>query len=395
MLLNSPLHLPRCTVMNRLVAQPMERSAASWKGDVTDELLDEYSTLAAGHWGVLHIEAMTVMGNFKSRKGQLVISPENRPSIERLVKLVHEVSPGTKIILQVTFPGTVTGEGLEKTTIIPENARTAGNPRLLDDNEIMEIMDAFKQAIGICLESGADGVDIKACHGYLGAEFLRPANTRPGQFGGSFENRTRFFKELVCYARDEATSAGRNDFLVGSRISAWEGIVGGLGTAGPGEFVEDLGEVKRFTCMLADWGADFINVSAGIPATIPELTRPSSTVPWGVWNHFRITRDIKAHVRATGKNIAVIGSAYTMAGNEFVSYAESNLKQGFVDLVGLGRQTLADPHFAAKACQNRLDQANLCIACNSCARLLRGQRHVGCVKYNPKFKHALSDGEGK
>ena len=97
-----------------------------------------------------------------------------------MLEEMRKESPNTKYIMQLTFPGVIAGEGLEKTTIIPAVNEKDPSIRLLTDDEIIEIQDYFKRAIDICLEVKADGIDIKGCHGYLVAEFLRPSNTRPG-----------------------------------------------------------------------------------------------------------------------------------------------------------------------------------------------------------------------
>src|SRR4029077_11847269 len=67
---------------------------------------------------------------------------------------------------------------------------------LLTDAEIASIIEEFHCAARIAWELGFDFVDIKHCHGYLGHEFLS-AHTREGKYGGSFENRTRFLREVV------------------------------------------------------------------------------------------------------------------------------------------------------------------------------------------------------
>ncbi|MEX2717587.1 MAG: hypothetical protein Q6353_022640 [Candidatus Sigynarchaeum springense] len=387
--LASPLKLDQITIPNRLVAQPMERSAGTESGDFTPTLVDEYISLAKGHWGVLHLEAMTVMPAYKSRKGQLVASANTRGSLEALLRKMRAIAPDTMYVVQLTVPGVVAGEGLPRTTIIPAVHEADPAIKLLSDVEIDDLLESFKRAIDITIDAGVDGIDIKACHGYLGVEFLRPQNTRQGKYGGSFENRTRFHKELVIHAREAARLAGKERFLLGSRISVAEYIAGGVGTAGPEEYIEDLGEVKSFVTNLCDWGANFVNITAGIPATQPEVTRPSKNVPWGIYNHFRLTKAIKDHLASVGKHPAVIGSAYTMLGKDLPRIATKNILDGAVDLIGLGRQVLADPEYPAKLFAGMDDEIHRCTGCGSCALLLRQQRHVGCTFYNKSFKNAL------
>jgi 2,4-dienoyl-CoA reductase-like NADH-dependent reductase (Old Yellow Enzyme family) len=172
-------------------------------------------------------------------------------------------------------------------------------------------------------------------------------------------------------------------------VSVSECIPGGVGTAGPGEYIEDLAEVKRYVERLCDWGANFVNITAGIPATQPEITRPSKDVPWGIYNHFRLTKAIKDHLAADGKHPIVMGSAYTMLGKDLPRVAAKNIADGAVDLVGLGRQVLADPLYPAKLFSGKESDIHRCTGCGSCAQLLRQQKHVGCTTFNTSFKNAL------
>ncbi len=387
--LASAIEIAGMRIQNRFVAQPMERSAGTDKGELTPALVDEYMELARGHWGVLHLEAMSVTPAYRSRKGQLLISEGNRDALGALLVKMRGIAPETVYVVQLTVPGVVAGDGLKKATIIPAVHDADPLIKLFSDTEIDEILVAFKRAIDLAIEAGVDGIDIKACHGYLGVEFLRPANTREGKYGGSFENRTRFFKELVIYTRQAARAAGKGRMLIGSRVSVSESIAGGVGTAGPGEYIENLTEVKQFTARLCDWGANFVNITAGIPAMQPEITRPSKNVPWGIYNHFRLTKAIKDHLAADGKHPAIIGSAYTMLGKDLPRYAAKNITDGVVDLIGLGRQVLADPYYPVKLLGGKEGEIHRCTGCGSCAQLLKQQKHVGCTTYNDSFKNAL------
>lgn len=391
-ILFSPCNLGSSTASNRLVAQPMERSASTPDGLPTPELVKEYVTLASGKWGILVLEAMTVSRKNKSRRGQLVIDNISKNHLAKMLEKMRKVAPRTKFIIQITFPGIITGEGLEKTTILPGIHEQDPSIRLLSDEEIRDIQSRFKQAIEISIEIGADGIDIKGCHGYLVVEFLRPMNTRSGPFGGSFQNRVRFFKDLFTHAKETARATGRDDFLVGSRVSVTECMKGGFGTAGPDEYIEDLTEPLDYASLLEEWGADFMNVSAGIPAMMPEVTRPSKEVPWGIYNHFRLAKAVKNHLNQRRGTMSVIGSAYTMLGKDLISVAAKNIRDGAVDFVGLGRQTLADPLYPRKVKELKDDKIQYCVGCNLCAKLLGRQQHVGCVHHDEKFKKILKRG---
>jgi len=203
---------------------------------------------------------------------------------------------------------------------------------LLTEEEIEEIGETFVKTAVIARQVGADGIDFKHCHGYLCGEMLRPANTRTGRFGGSIENRTRFFRETTKKIRK---AVGDDSFLVGTRYSVYEGIPGGLGTSGPEEVIEDLYEPFTFAKMAEEIGLDYINVSAGIPAITPEIVRPTKNYPEGVYRHFGWAESVKSLVK-----IPVIGSGYSYlrdgkndlkepnpAKKSFLYWAEKNLRK--------------------------------------------------------------------
>ena len=129
----------------------------------------------------------------------------------------------------------------------------------------------------------------------------------------------------------------------------------------------------------------------------PQITRPTNHCPEGVFRHMAWTKKVKETV-----GIPVIGSAYSYlrdGANElkeavkgkkdFVTLAERNIERGHVDMVGVGRQTLADPHFSHKVLEGRIDEIRYCRICGGCASLLRGQGKVGCSFYEPFYKEEL------
>jgi 2,4-dienoyl-CoA reductase-like NADH-dependent reductase (Old Yellow Enzyme family) len=225
---------------------------------------------------------------------------------------------------------------------------------------------------------------------------LRPVNTRKDRFGGPFQNRTRFFSDTVEKIR---RSVGGGSFLLGARFSMYEGIPGGFGTPGPGEVVEDQTESLMFARLVESMGLHYINVSAGIPAITPEIVRPTKSYPEGVYRHFGWARAVKKTV-----SIPVIGSGYSylrdgkndLKGSDpdqknFQYWAEKNLEQGNCDLVGIGRQSLADPLFAQKILEGKNSEIHYCLACGGCSALLRSQAQTGCPIYFDHYKRVLKE----
>ena len=90
---------------------------------------------------------------------------------------------------------------------------------LLSDDDIKGLIDDYLRAASMAVDLGYQFVDIKHCHGYLGHEFLS-AFTRPGPYGGSFENRTRFLREIVEGIRSEHPSPRSGRFRPGGGAPA-------------------------------------------------------------------------------------------------------------------------------------------------------------------------------
>jgi 2,4-dienoyl-CoA reductase-like NADH-dependent reductase (Old Yellow Enzyme family) len=386
--LKTPILIGTKTARNRIVNEPMECNDADERGKPTELTYQRYRKLAEGGAGIIVVESLTITYESRGRKNQLKISDETARDLERLVREMKEVNPQPILLFQINHSGRASGAAFSKVvSLCPGDP----NAHLLTAEEIEEIGLLFVRAAVIAKQVGAEGIDFKHCHGYFCGEMLRPANIRPDRFGGSFENRTRFFQETIQKIKKRVGGEG---FLLGARYSIYEGIAGGFGTAGPAEVMEDLSEPLAFAKMMEEIGMDYINASAGIPAITPEVVRPTRSYPEGVYRHFGWAKAVKALVK-----IPVIGSGYSYLRDgkndlkepdptrkSFLYWAEKNLRDRNVDMVGLGRQSLADPLFAKKILSGNVDQVNFCVACGGCSALLRSQAVVGCTVHNDYYK---------
>jgi 2,4-dienoyl-CoA reductase-like NADH-dependent reductase (Old Yellow Enzyme family) len=174
-------------------------------------------------------------------------------------------------------------------------------------------------------------------------------------------------------------------------------VPGAFGTTGPDEIYEDLSEPIAFAKLMEKEGIDFINVSGGSAAGNLELLMPTSAYPEGVFRHFSWTRAIKKAV-----SVPVIGSGYSRLRNgdpalhvddreqaSLLHWAEKNLRDGSVDLVGVGRQAIADPDFARKVLSGKADEVRWCTTCGECTMLLGGNKRVGCPVYEKEYRALL------
>jgi len=391
-MLSQPIKIGNRIAPNRFVNQPMECNDGDASGNPTDFTFKRYRRLAEGGAGIIVVESLTISYESRARKNQLKISEETAPALERLVREMKEINDKSLILFQINHSGPVSGADFSKVVSVctPEDP----NIHFLTEDEIEGIGELFVKAAILAKQAGADGIDFKHCHGYLCGEMLRPANVRQDRYGGTFENRTRFFTETTEKIK---SAAGGDSFLLGLRFSIYEGIPGGFGTEGPREVTEDLYEPLAFARMVEEAGMDYISVTAGIPAITPEIVRPTKNYPEGVYRHFGWAEMVKGIV-----GIPVIGSGYSYlrdgkndlkdpdpARKSFTYWAEKNIGDGSVDLAGIGRQSLADPLFPKKVLAGEFDRIHYCIACGGCSTLLRSQSVVGCTVYDDYYKQVL------
>jgi len=359
---------------NRLVAQPMESNEGGPSGQVSDRTLERYKNLARGKWGVVFVEAVSISESSIAQQNGLAISRKNLDGFKRLVQAFKEINPDSLFLFQVTHSGRKSGPFSQKTSICPDPPEGA---HYLSTDEIEAIREAFVAGVLLADKAGADGVDFKVGHGYFGTEMLRPANVRSDKWGGSLENRTRFLADSIKEIKGSLKS---QHFILGSRVSMYEAIRGGCGTAAPDEQIEDLTEMKEIIRLMDRLGMDYVNVSAGLPGVTSEITIPTKPYPHAFLSHFRYAKLVKE----MNTSLKVIGSAYSVIGAAAPMHAEENLRKGYTDFAGFGRQTFADPLYPTKL--GRGEKIDYCVACSRCGRLIENQRHTGCVIYNDYYR---------
>jgi len=357
------------TAPNRLVAQAMEINSATEDGRITEKIIRRYEELARGEWGIVFLEAVSITPDHLARTHGLVISEDRLDGYRELVDRFKTINNSSLILFQLTHSGRMSGGFSKRVRAI---AGDDSDLPVLTEGELDENSRSFVSACVLAREAGADGVDLKACHGYLGGELLRPGNTRKDSYGGSAKNRARMITESIREVKGLFP-----DFIIGTRVSLYEGILGGCGAAGAGEVIEELSDMLSVLEHVVTSGADFINVSAGIPAIHPQLTRPENKCLFNLYHHFRYAKAVVDRF----PDIAVIGSAYSAGKETAVHWAAENIKRGYVHFAGFGRQNLADPGFARKVLNGDTD-IDRCILCGGCSRLLKNQERVRCIQYD-------------
>ena len=393
-LLLSPVKVGTHTSVNRFFVQAMECTDADTEGDPTELTYQRYENLFKGEAGIVSLEAITITDKNRSRLNQLFIMPKNQPALTRFVAHLKKVNPKTIFVFQLTHSGELSNpEFSKRLSVKPLPGFTAD---LFTEEEFERIMADFVLAARIAYDSGADGIDMKLCHGYLGSQILRPYNDRKWKYGGAWENRRQFAYDL--YERIQKAVPDKN-FLIGSKISAWEGFPGGFGTAGPDTPVIDLSEPIDLIKGLEARGAQYFIQSAGSPSITISLTQADKNHPYFAYLHQYFAKVFRDNLK---KETIVIGSNYSVFGkgnsklqavnpedSALLAYGAKNIARGFTDMVALGRQSLADPLLPLKLRQGRQAEINFCSACDNCLELLIQQSPVGCCTYNKYYTDVL------
>ncbi|MBF0467859.1 MAG: FAD-dependent oxidoreductase [Desulfamplus sp.] len=238
---------------------------------------------------------------------------------------------------------------------IPAPAVVKGEVRALEVAEIKELVQCFGSASRRCRDAGFDFVEIHAAHGYLINQFMSEnSNIRQDQYGGTFENRTRFLFEII---EDIKKKVGK-EFPVGIRMNGKDYIQNGW----------ELEDAVRLAPMLEKAGVAYLHISGGVYGST-ELTIPSMYSKHGCFVH--LAEEVKKHV-----SIPVI----TVGRIKTPILADEILKDGKADMVSMGRALLADPYLPLKAQQGRLSEIRPCIGCClGCIHAVLAKEPGSCV----------------
>ena len=321
-MLTAPLQIRRLTLPRRLVMAPMASAKATEEGLVTDALIDFYRVRTEdGALGLVILEHAYVLPRGQAKARQLSIAgDETVPGLRRLVETVHR--SGTPIFAQINYAGSFSdGQDLLSASALANPRRSGGPlPREITPAELEEVAGAFAAAAVRARAAGFDGVEVHAAHGYLLSQFLSPlTNCRGDGYGGTLENRLRLHREVLRGVR----RALGPDVPLALRLGACDDLPGGL----TGE------EGVRAALALAGEDIDLLDISGGMSGYI----RPNNDRP----GYFG---EITGALRGRAGIPVLLTGGVTAA-----AQAESLLREGKADLIGVGRPFLRDPRWAARA----------------------------------------------
>jgi mycofactocin system FadH/OYE family oxidoreductase 2 len=214
-------------------------------------------------------------------------------------------------------------------------------PKAMEPEDIEEVVRWWGRSAELTRQGGFDGTEVHISHSYLLHQFLSPLyNKRDDDYGGSFENRLRFAREVI----EEVRRRTGSDWVVGVRISLSDFIPGAL----------DIEDAIRVVRTLRDDGRiDYVNVTAAGYHNIHKAIEPSD-VPDGY------LVDLAAQVKQAVPELPV----FTVGGIKDAALAEQILASGKADMVAMTRAQIADPEFANKVREGREDEIYHCIRGN-------------------------------
>jgi len=390
----NPIKIGTRTCQNRFFIQAMECNDEDELGNPSELTTQRYENLAKGEAGLVSLEAISVTRESRSRDNQMTIMPQNEKALTEFVKRVKAANPDMLFIFQLTHSGELSNPEFSRRVTVKPLHGYGGD--LLTEEEVDKIMDSFVLAAKIAHNAGADGIDMKLCHGYFGSQVLRPYNDRKWKYGGSWENRSRFAFDL--YERIQKEVNDKN-FLIGSKISAWEGFPGGFGTDGPDSPVINLTEPISLLKGLEERGAQYFIQSAGSPSITISLTQVDKHIPYYAYLHQFFAKEFRKHLK---EETVLIGSNFSVFRNgknhlcavepeksSLLQYGAQCVERGIVDMIGLGRQSFADPFLAKKLREGNEGDIKYCTVCDNCLELLIQQSKVGCCTYDKRYTEEL------
>lgn len=329
----TPLQIGSMSVPNRIAVPPMCMYSAKL-GVAQSFHLAHYAKLAQSGAGLVCLEACAVTPEGRITDRDLGLwSDECEAGIAAIVRSMREAMPGVKILIQLSHAGrkasrSAPWEGGKPIAVADGGWRVRApsdvpfgdgpKPLPLDFDECASLAKAFGEAAKRAVRAGVDGIEIHMAHGYLIHEFLSPlSNQRIDEYGGAFENRTRFALEVM----EAIKSAVDEEVPVGLRVSATDWVEGGWT---PEETVELVKIAKRH-------GLVFVDVSTGglVPDAVIEEA-PGYQVPFAGL--------VK---RAIGEGMAVFACGRITE----AAQAETILRSEEADMIDVGRGLLDDPNW--------------------------------------------------
>jgi NADPH2 dehydrogenase len=422
--LAQPLNSECGPIGNRWCILPMEGWDGTTDGRPTDLTRRRWKNFGLSGakliWGG---EAVAVRPDGRANPNQLMINESTLPDLIELRTILEQAhvesfgsTDGLLVGLQLTHSGRFARPNDKKRLepriayrhpLLDSKFGISGDDALLSDDDLKRLIDDFVIAAKLAARAGYSWVDIKHCHGYLGHELLSGYD-REGEFGGSFENRTRFLRNITAGIRAEVPGLG-----IGVRVSVFDFVpfqpgasearTGVPSTGGSYRYAfggdgTGLGisydEPQQFLELLKDLKIDLVCSTAGSPYYNPHIQRPALFPPSdgyqppedplaGVVRQIFATAELKRRV----PGLIVVGSGYSYLQEWLPHVGQAIVRLGMADSIGLGRMVLSYPELPADVMSGReMTRKKICRTFSDCTTAPRNGLVSGCYPLDPFYK---------
>lgn len=290
--------------------------------------------------------------------------------LKKLTDAVHDHD--CAVMIQLTHLGRRTGwsKGDWLPVVAPSFEREASHrafPKLIEDWDITRIIKDFGDAAERMKAAGMDGIELEA-YGHLLDQFISPAtNSLEAPYGGSLDNRLRFLFDTLREIRGRVG----DDFIVGVRYTADEAMEGGTSKQ------EGLDISRR---LKSSGLVDFLNIIRGHIDTDAALTDVIPVQGMKSAPHLEFAGEIKSLTNFPTFHAARIADVAT---------ARHAIASGKIDMVGMTRAHLADPHIVRKIIEKREHDIRPCVGATYCLDRIYQGGDAYCI-HNPATGRELS-----
>ena len=363
-ILFEPIKIKNLEVRNRFVRSATYDGCSDRNGEVTEKQIKLFTDLADGSVGLIVTGIAYVHPSGQISPFQNSLAHDALiPGLKRLTRAVHD--RGAKIAVQLFHAGRESARFLETKkeraigpSIVPDDLFFKKEYRAATVEDIRTITRAFGDAAGRAKVAGFDAVQLHGAHAYLLSQFLSPyTNRRDDEYGGSFENRLRFHREIYLSVRKQVGDT----YPVLIKTGVQDGFAGGL------TFREGSEAAKRFS----QWGFDALEISQGLRGNWYEETEFRTKIN-------RVEKE--AYFRDWSKKIKRMVNIPVMmvGGLRSIGLMEVLVEKGETDFISLCRPLIKEPHIIHAWKSGSRARAD-CISCNKCYEsLVRGEA-LHCV----------------
>lgn len=410
------------TIGNAMCILPMEGWDGTEDGRPTDLTKRRWKNFALSGakllWGC---EAVAVRHEGRANPNQLLLNEDTFSDFVELFELVQKThlehfgdTSDLVVGLQLTHSGRFCKPNDKKQMeprilyphpVLNKKFGLSEDYPLMSDEEIDSIIADYIKAAVLAQKAGIHFIDIKHCHGYLGHEFLS-AYDREGKYGGSFENRTRFLRDIVSGIRSAAPG-----LEIGVRLSIFDWVPFQKGPEEKGVptmespyryafggsesgIGEDFEESSAFLNVLKELDIELLCTTAGSPYYNPHIQRPALFPPSdGYLPPEDPLHGVARQIAATAKlkeafpGFYVVGSAYSYLQEWLPNVGQEVLKSGKADSIGFGRMVLSYPDMPADILSGQgLKRGKICRTFSDCTTAPRNGMISGCFPLDPFYK---------